>query len=69
MDMNDDNTEKVLMAAAKAPDDAVMVSKKEYDHLKLSQRKLEALREEGVDNWEGYSQAMRRVFQEEDDGA
>jgi len=47
----------------------VTISKREYETLKLAQRKLEALRAAGVDNWEGYSEAIRLVHQEEDDGA
>jgi hypothetical protein len=34
-----------------------------------SERKLAALEAGGVDNWEGYSEALRGFYDEEDDDA
>jgi hypothetical protein len=36
--------------------------------LKKGQRKLRALEAAGVDNWEGYAEATRSLYEEEDDG-
>lgn len=33
----------------------------------LKLKKLEALEEHGVDNWEGYGDAMRSLYSEEDE--
>ena len=39
----------------------VTISKKEYEELQRDRDYLFALQEAGVDNWEGYSEAMRSV--------
>lgn len=50
-------------------EDKVTISKREYERLLLAERKLDALKAEGVDNWEGYSIAMRQLHEDEDDGS
>jgi len=39
-------------------DETVTISKKEYDRLRKAELKLEALEENGVDNWTWYDDAM-----------
>lgn len=52
-----------------ATPETVTISRHELDILRLASSKLSALEEAGVDNWEGYGVAMRRMHEEEDDGA
>lgn len=40
------------------------ISQVEYDRLKSAARKLEALEYYGVDNWQGYSEAMQSANEE-----
>jgi hypothetical protein len=53
------------------PDDMtaglVMIPEATYNLLKESDRKLQALEAAGVDNWEGYSVAMRDFYGDEDE--
>jgi hypothetical protein len=42
----------------------VTISKCEYEQLRSKQRKLSALEQMGVDNWEGYSEAMSQYDDE-----
>lgn len=37
---------------------SVTITESEYRQLKWAQRKLEALEDAGVDNWEGYGDAL-----------
>ena len=43
---------------------AVTITKKEYDRLVEESDMLNDLRDAGVDNWDGYSEAMR-IYREE----
>ena len=45
-------------------EDSVTISYSEYERLLKAEAFLEALEEAGVDNWEGYAQA---IFEEEED--
>jgi hypothetical protein len=40
----------------------------EYNRLKIDAEKLHALERAGVDNWEGYDQAMRKFYNDDDEG-
>jgi len=44
----------------------VTISRKEYNKLLQAQSELDALEAAGVDNWEGYSEAMQQQEDEED---
>lgn len=44
----------------------VKISKREYDNLLKAQRKLQALENGGVDNWEWYSEALSELRKEEE---
>lgn len=47
----------------------VILTRQEYDALVRASQKLTALEGAGVDNWEGYDDAMRDFYAEdEDDG-
>ncbi len=50
------------------PDKNVTIKKSYLDTLKRSHAMFMALRECGVDNWEGYNEAMKLAFPSEDDG-
>jgi len=39
----------------------IEIDKEEYEQLKKDQEFLQALEECGVDNWEGYEEAIRRT--------
>ena len=41
------------------------ISEEEYERLVSADRKLGALEEMGVDNWEGYSEAMALLKEDE----
>lgn len=45
----------------------VTITTEEYNTLYEAQRTLDALRWEGVENWEGYSKAMRLLAEEEEE--
>lgn len=45
-------------------DEQITISKKEYDQLLRDQRFLNALCAAGVDNWEGYSEAINMMDEE-----
>lgn len=47
------------MAGVPVGDDHMVISKAEYNALKLDSDMLEALEFMGVDNWEGYSTACQ----------
>lgn len=40
----------------------VLISQSRYDELKEAERKLTALKNAGVDNWDGYDFAMEGVW-------
>jgi len=40
----------------------IEITVKEYDRLKQARDILNALREAGVDNWEGYGEAMQQYY-------
>lgn len=40
-------------------DEMITITKREYDALKRAELKLDCLEEAGVDNWCGYSEAMK----------
>jgi len=42
-------------------EETITIAKKAYDRLIRAERMLEALRECGVDNWEGYAEAVQLV--------
>jgi hypothetical protein len=46
-------------------EDAVTISRKEYEQLLSDSRKLEALENAGVDNWVWYGDAMASLTDEE----
>jgi hypothetical protein len=46
--------------------ETVTISKEEYESLLDDQHKLECLEAAGVDNWQGYSDAME-MYREEDE--
>lgn len=41
----------------------------EYKDLQRAARELEALENHGVDNWQGYGEAMKEAYQDEDEDA
>lgn len=43
----------------------VTISKKDYDELVYSSRKLALLEEGGVDNWEWYSESLQELYEDE----
>lgn len=45
--------------------ETVTITYQEYENLKQAARKLEALEDAGVDNWEGYSAALSGFYKEE----
>lgn len=45
-------------------EETVTITKKEYDELCASQKILDALEAGGVDNWEGYDDAMEALDDE-----
>jgi hypothetical protein len=47
--------------------DTITITVKEYDELLHAWKKLIALEGGGVDNWEGYYDAMEEMDDEEDD--
>lgn len=48
-------------------DETITITKKEYDGLKEDEAKLQALEDEGVDNWSGYDYAMQALREPRDD--
>lgn len=42
-------------------DGSIRLDEKEYDALRQDQMKLQALMNHGVDNWDGYSDAMAEL--------
>ena len=46
--------------------DNVTISKKRYRKLVEAERKLSALEDAGVDNWEWYGDAMQSIYGDED---
>lgn len=46
--------------------DTIAIPRTEYAELVAAQRKLNALEEAGVDNWEWYGEAMKTLVEEED---
>lgn len=40
-------------------DEMITIAKSEYEYLRRSELKLSCLEEAGVDNWSGYSEAMK----------
>lgn len=47
--------------------DTVVISRKAYEKLLDSHRKLTALEQAGVDNWEWYGEVMSALYDEEDE--
>lgn len=47
--------------------ETVTISKTEYDQLIKDQLELEALYAGGVDNWEGYDEAIGTIQEDEDE--
>jgi hypothetical protein len=45
----------------------VTISQEHYDQLKASSDKLAALEAAGVDNWEGYGNAMAQLEDDDDE--
>lgn len=48
-------------------EEMVTITRKEYDSLQRSERKLCALENGGVDNWSWYSEAMSEFYKEEEE--
>jgi hypothetical protein len=46
--------------------DEVTISGQEYAMLKADKAELRALYEAGVDNWEGYNEAMKAVYEDDE---
>lgn len=46
--------------------DLVLVTRDHYEELLQDQEILQTLQAFGVDNWEGYDEAMRSLYAEED---
>lgn len=46
--------------------ETITISKKEYEELLSAKQKLIALESAGVDNWQGYGEAMQEFYEEED---
>jgi hypothetical protein len=44
----------------------ILIEQERLDELEESERKLWALEAAGVDNWEGYDQAMQDVYSEDE---
>jgi hypothetical protein len=44
----------------------VLVDKKEYEYLLRNARKLQALENGGVDNWEWYGESLREFWEEDE---
>jgi hypothetical protein len=44
--------------------EVVTITKKEYEELLEKSRKYDALRDWGVDNWSGYSDAMQNYYKD-----
>jgi hypothetical protein len=49
------------------PDDNITIKRSYYDILQRSHTLFIALQECGVNNWEGYGEAMRLAFPEDDE--
>ena len=49
-------------------EEMITITKAEYDELLDNQRMLQALEGAGVDNWQGYDDAMESYNGEEEDG-
>jgi PHD/YefM family antitoxin component YafN of YafNO toxin-antitoxin module len=47
----------------KTEPETVTLTKEEYEYLVKAEERLSALEEMGVDNWEGYSEAMKLMRQ------
>ena len=47
-------------------EETVIISKRDFDKLNRDSRELAALEAWGVDNWEGYSEAMRSLREDEE---
>ena len=48
-------------------EETVEISKKRYKELLKAERKLIALENAGVDNWDWYGDAMEEIWNEEDE--
>jgi hypothetical protein len=48
------------------PEETITISMSEYNGLKRRSRELEALEEYGVDNWQGFEDAMHSIEDEEE---
>jgi hypothetical protein len=51
----------------KAEPETVTMSQKRFRKLLTCEKELRALKAFGVDNWEGYSEAMRAVYGDEEE--
>ncbi len=47
--------------------ETVIIDKTEYERLLKASEKLDALEANGVDNWEGYGEAIRSLNLEDDE--
>jgi hypothetical protein len=48
------------------PNDTITIFQSQYDQFVRDSKKLAALEAAGVDNWEGYGEALSELYQEED---
>lgn len=46
-------------------EETVTISRKRLDELEETEREMTELQAQGVDNWEGYGEAMRRAHGED----
>lgn len=56
-------TTEPTTATTKTEPETVTLTKEEYEYLVKAEERLSALEEMGVDNWEGYSEAMKWMRQ------
>lgn len=60
-----DEIQEAVDKATERAKDYVTIRRGEYEELLQAQRKLDALEASGVDNWEGYDEAMSELGDEE----
>lgn len=55
---------KPLYGGVGDDDDYIIITRSSYNTLLRAEKKLEALEDAGVDNWEGYGYAMEQFWDE-----
>jgi hypothetical protein len=46
--------------------ETITITKKEYDELKEAYEEMNMLRSHGVDNWDGYGEAMHELYNDDE---